>query len=586
MTLKTDLLDLSREEKLKMLKKLEIRDNMLLFFEKYHRDNKGQKLTLGDKFRHMEESYYLHPLYDFVVQEASTQIGKSLNVTIYVLACAAAGLSVMVVLPTKKFKDAYYQEKFASAIAVSQEYQKFKKDSVADSSDLMQFGKGLIKFVSANITADMSASFSADVVVVEEMDQIDKKGMENLPLAFGRMDASDYKFVRIISNSKNGETHKYLQKSDKRVRMSPCNVCGEFSKLDFFDTVVERKYDSEDNLIGAELRDKQWFPGGKIDIQVKCPCDDCDGDLERLSEKSYWMPTAFSEQNIVGYTMPSMVSGLVKISTLWQEYKEAMDDPAKMAAFYFRRLAIPFESVGNKISSSALKRCCMDKNFSFVIKSEGKSGECYHVPNFSNINANLSEFDKTRCVMGVDVSPTHLDISIASIEKNGLKLQFVAKMDPVEKHNLLSLIDRYNIQIGVIDIGPERLYANWLQDSVSIPIWKCKYQGAGDDRDAKENWDELIYTVDRTEALDEANGLIKQQQICLPYNFEAIFGGIWKDEMTALSRKMKEDKKGKGKMYWDGSNNDHSFHSLAYLNIAHKLLSSSQEMGMDDIYIG
>jgi len=581
-----DLSSFSRQDKLKMLKKLEIRDLMLLFASKYHRDNKGHKLVFDDRFRHMEEAYNLHPLYDFVVQEASTQIGKSLNIVQYCLAASVAGLQVMVILPTKKFKDAYYQEKFASAIAMSPEYRAYKKDSVANSNDLMQFGRGMIKFVSANVTADMGSSFAADSIVIDEYDQICSKGLENLPLAFGRMDASPYKFVRIISNSKNGETHKYIQKSDKRVRMAPCNVCNEYSELDFFKTVVKREYDAEDNVINVKLRDETWYPGCKRDILVKCPCEGCDGDLERLSEDCYWQPTAFSEEDIVGYTKPSMISGLVRISKLWQEYKEAMDDPARMAAFYFRRLAVPFESVGNKVSESGIKKCCMDKDFTFQIKSVDKAGECYDLHDLTLENRNKSEFDQTKCVMGVDVSPTHLDICVASVEKNGLKLQYVAKMDPVEKHNLLGLITRYNIKVGVIDIGPERLYANWLQDATEIPVWKCKYQGAGDDRDAKENWDDFIYTVDRTEALDEANGLIKTKQLLIPTNFELILEGSWKEELLALSRKMSEDKKGKSKVYWDGSNNDHSFHSLAYMNIAYKLLSSSKELDLDDIYIG
>ena len=577
---------LSRREKLILCKKLEIQENVRLFTEKYHRNTKGEKLVFDDDFRHMEEAYKFQPLYDWVVEMASTQIGKTDKGVIYALACAKAGLNVLYVLPNKKFKDAYYQEKISRPISLSPDYRKIKKDGVANSNDLMQFGTGMIKFVSANIEADMAASFSADVIVIEEIDVFDKKAMENIPLAFGRMDASKYKFVRIISNCKTGRVLEYYETSDKRVRMVPCNTCGEYSELDFFETVVEREYDAEDNVINVKLRDETWYPGCKRDILVKCPCKGCDGDLERLSDDCYWQATAHSELNRVGYKMPSMISGLVKISTLWQEYKEAMDDPAKMAAFYFRRLAELFESVGNKVSESGIKKCCMDKDFAFQIKSVDKAGECYDLHDLTLHNRNKSEFDQTKCVMGVDVSPTHLDICVASVEKNGLKLQYVSKMDPVEKHNLLGLITRYNIKVGVIDIGPERLYANWLQDATEIPVWKCKYQGAGDDRDAKENWDDFIYTVDRTEALDEANGLIKTKQLLIPTNFELILEGSWKEELLSLSRKMSEDKKGKSKVYWDGSNNDHSFHSLAYMNIAYKLLSSSKELDLDDIYIG
>ena len=67
-------------------------------------------------------------------------------------------------------------------------------------------------------------------------------------------------------------------------------------------------------------------------------------------------------------------------------------------------------------------------------------------------------------------------------------------------------------------------------------------------------------------------------------NYADILGGVWKDEMTALTVTLKKTAAGKDSKSWTGSNNDHSFHAMAFLKMAHKL-SFEQIIQADSITI-
>ena len=573
--------ELTLKEKLSYIKRLEIKEVAHKFATEYHRNTSGHKLRF-DTFLHMVDLYDDGPLFKDIVIMGGTQIGKTDWLIVNILAAAYCGLNVFYVLPHNKMRDKYVQEKILRPIKSCPEYKEIKKQAIADSVEQMEFGKGMIKFVSANVTAEMT-SFSADILVVDETDQINKASLPNLELGMGRLDGSSYQFTRLVSNpsSEDGYISDKYDKTDKRVRKCPCDKCGVYSELNWFKTVVEEIKNEDGEVINVVLRDKEWFPGIRRDIHIKCPEPGCDGNIQRFDPSAYWEPTAFSEQGIVGFHMPSIISHSTQVSKLWFEFKDARDSPAKMQAFYARRLALPYSKQGHKVSVNVLKRCADDEEYNFELHSDC----AYSTYSLHDYNKNKRERDRKFSVMGVDVSPTHLDISIATVEPNYQKLIYVGKNDPDSVAVLLDLIERYYVKVATIDIGPERLFANEFQEKAPCPVWKCKYKGAGDDRDAQENYNDMIYVVDRTEALDESYSQYKQGRILLPFNFKEVIDGVWAEEMQALSRSFTEDSKGRLKVSWTGSNEDHSRHADAYRHISYKL-SQQGELTDDDIYLG
>ena len=277
--------------------------------------------------------------------------------------------------------------------------------------------------------------------------------------------------------------------------------------------------------------------------------------------------------------MPSLCRPSLKVSKVWDDYKKAEGNPLKMAAFYFRRLALPFGEEGHKVSANLLEKSAYDEDHIFEIVGN----EAYDILDFNELNKGKSELDRLESVMGLDVSPTHIDIIITSIHNNKLKARYIAKMDPNAKLEILELVNRYNVKVAVVDIGPERLWSEWFQDNANCSVWLGNYKGAGT-RKSVENHEDEIYTMDRTVALDEAWASIKTKNILLPHNFQDILDGVWVSEMTALTQTIKRMPSGRSKKSWEGSNNDHSFHALAFLKMAHKL-SFEQIIQVDSISI-
>ena len=248
--------NLSDRDKIKYIKKLEIAEKVREFATKYHRNTSGERLNF-EEFISMVELYDDGPLEDKLVIKSATQTGKTDNIVIYALACAACGLNVLYVFPHRKFKDSYVQEKILKPISTSPEYKDLMKNSVANSVDQLQFGRagGIMKFVSANVAADM-VSFSADVVIIEEIDTFDIKAKQNIPKAMGRMDGSRYGFLRIISNPETGTIDDWYDRSDKRVKKVPCDKCGKCQEIDWFLNIVEETFDDDSgDLISTKPRD-------------------------------------------------------------------------------------------------------------------------------------------------------------------------------------------------------------------------------------------------------------------------------------------------------------------------------------------
>ena len=569
-----DFDNLNKNDAISYLKRLDIQEKMFEFATECHRNMNGEKMRF-DTFQHMIELYDDGALFKDIVIIGATQIGKTDWLIIYILAAAYCGLNIFYVLPHNKMRDKYVQEKILRPISTSPEYKKIKSEGIAGSVEQLSFGSGMIRFVSANVRSEMT-SFAADIIVIDETDQIKGEGVENIELGLGRLDGSIHQFKRFVSNptTEKGFINQWYKKSDQRVRKCPCNKCGIFNEIDWFKSVVEEIKNKEDVVVGHKIRDEDWEAGCGRDIYIKCSEIGCDGNIQRFAKEAYWEATAISEQGIVGYRMPSLISSISKVSNLWFEFRDAIGKPSKMSAFYARRLALAYSELGGKISVDTMQKC-VDEEYSF------------HTENSCAYDKwDIIDTPDIRCAMGVDVSPSHLDVSIASIEGNKQRIQYIGKLDPEDKNALHELIERYNVDVCVIDIGPELMFVNDFQLEAKCVVWKCKYQGAGSDRSLKYNFNDLILNTDRTEALDKSYSKYKLRKIILPENFEDILEGIFEEEMKALSRITHEDPKdGKLIVTWDGSNNDHSRHSDSYRNLAGETMIDDV-LDMDAIHIG
>jgi len=486
-----------------------------------------------------------------MVLMGAAQICKSEFMVINMLATSYCGCNVFCILPKYEMKESYVLSRVKRPINQSSEYQSIVRDGNMNSTVTLSFGKGMLRFVGANVESDF-VEFAGDLYCVDETDQV--QTWENVELGKSRLGSSQYKFHIYLSNpsTPDGKINEMYLNSDQRKWMAPCANCGEFCNMDWFDSVVEAVLDSSGNVLNYKLRDSEWQAGCGRDIQIKCP--HCKvGNISRFDERNHWKAHAVSLDNIEGYHVPSIVSPLVTVSELYHEFTLGLSDPSKMRYFYNMRLGLPYSAQGASVSNELLDKCAKGPNLVML-------------PEMSYVPEDSSE---APCSMGVDVASSRLDVRISRNNKGRREGVFFGKLDSnTGWEDLHNLIERYNVKCCVIDSGPESKLAQDFQEIAKCQVWRCKYLGEGTERVLKRNFNEMIISVDRTEALDRGYAQLKAGKNMLPKNYESIYGGLYAKEMTALVRNSTENKKGVARYEWVGSKQDHSRHADVYDLIA------------------
>lgn len=556
-----------------MIKSIEIKNTRVHFAKNCHRNTHGERLEF-DRFRHMIDLY--NSVSPDIMIVGGAQIGKTDWLVVDTLAAAYNNLSVFFVLPKHDHMTAYCKEKVKKAIDLSPEYKSLNKNAISDAIGLLQFGSGLIKFVGANVTADF-VSFSADQYVTDEIDKCESD--DNLELGYSRLQASKFRFTRIVSNPTTTDGRiwqKWLQ-SNQQVWVCPCSKCGEFTDLDWFKCVVEEVEDSQGNVVSHILRDREWYPGIGRDIYIKCPQPGCDGNIERFSPHCYWK-AKYPERKLAGYHMPSLISPLSSVEDGWVKYRAGLDNPSRMSYFYSMFLALPYAPVGSKVTPNLLGNCV------------GKETQQYTVQCLPDHARIPEDTHPGPCSMGIDTSPNHVDIRISSNERGKRKMVYIGKLDiqgqaeHVVQQQLLTLAERFNVSCAVIDIGPEKILATGFQENAPFAVWLCKFLGRGEDRLLKYNQSDMIISVDRTEALDRVYSQLKTGKNLLPANYKSIMQGVYVSEMTSLVREVSEDKAGKLRYSWT-SGNDHAFLADAYDIMAWDIIQDDVLTGEQCVFV-
>lgn len=555
---------LSKDQLRKLNRTIDIRETRLEFVKKFHLNTKGEKMDLV-KFPHLIDWY--ESTADTICIIGAAQTGKSEFVVIDMLAASYLGCNIFVVLPKYEMRDIYATTRVKRPLMTSPHYKKIVQEGMMNSTQIIQFGKGMIKFVGANVESDF-VEYAADMYVVEETDKITT--WANVEMGYSRLQASIFKYKRFVSNpsTTDGKIEEIYKDSDQRVWKCRCKDCGEFHDLDWFKCVVEEIRDSNGNVIDYQLRDKEWKRGCGRDISVKCPhCKT--GNIERFHPDNHWEATN-PEGLYEGYRAPSLISVLCTVSELYDEFVKALSNPSKMQAFYNMRLGMSYSAPGNSVPVELLASCS-DPKQNFVITPETAyiPGDCHPGP----------------CSMGVDVAPTRLDVRISFNDKGKRRAVYFGKLSTdTGWDELTNLAERYNVAACVIDIGPEVDQTKKFADDANFDVWRCKYQGAGSERTMKLNHNDMIIAIDRTVALDKGYSQLKSKKNVLPANFLSIYDGLYSQEMTSLIRQMSE-KEGNQKYEWVGSPQDHSRHSDAYDLLAHSLIEEDV-LTIDNITIG
>ena len=543
-----------------LAKMIDVRDTRINFALNHHVNTRGERMDFSH-YPHIRSLY--NSLAFEVVLMGSVQSMKSEWSIIDHFAMAYNGLSVFYVLPKFETRTTYVQNRVNRCVENVKEYKKIIGSGFFDSVAMKNFGKGVVKYVGSNVLSDFK-EFPADAIFVEEVDQCDEA---NVDFALDRTRASHYQFKRYLGNPtiKNEGIHKFFLRSDQREWFVPCLQCGEFSMLDWFETVVEEVVDNQGNIVSYKLRDKDWKEGARRDI--KCVCSECGGELERDSQKGEWR--AQNEGAAVeGYHISMLCSPINSISGMWDRFGRAMNDPGLLKQFFNSDLGLPYNAAGNRVTDTLLDRC-IDEDFEFVIRPN-----MGHVPEDSCL---------TPCSMGVDVGKI-LDVRISKMEpRNARRMMWCGKIRATDIHVLHELIAQYSVEKVVMDAGPELMLAQDFQDSAECDVWLCRYHSMeGSDRKRIYNTMDRIISIDRTEALDRSYAQLRTRKNILPHNYKDICLGEYIEEMCSSVRNIVEDTKGNSRYEWTKAK-DHQRHADTYDYLASQLLN---EAVIEDVAIG
>lgn len=541
------LLDaVSDNELAKMAMLLKIKDTRLKFALDYHVNTRGDRMDFKT-YPHIRKLYESSA--KTIVLQGSVQSFKSEWSIIDHFAAAYCGLSIFYVLPKYEMRTTYVQNRVNRVVENVREYKKIIKESFFDSVAMKHFGKGTIKYVGSNVLADFT-EFPADMLVVEELDECNK---ENLTYGLDRLRASPYQFKRYLANPRHkgqGINELFLE-SNMQEWSVPCVACGKYSFTDWFSTVVEEIRDRDGNVVDYRLRDTEWEEGCGRDIYLICP--KCNGKLERSSTKGKW--EAQADSPVEGFHISMLCNLINSVSGMWKRFRRGILDPAKMQQFYNSDLGQPYSAVGSKVTESLLENS-VEIGHVFHIE-----GSCGHV---------RGDTHEGPCSMGVDVG-SNLDVRVSYVTSQGKRRAvFIGKVKNLDE--LVDIIERYNVQVAVIDSMPEATLVADFQEVAPCDVWACSYrQSEGSDKRKRFDYNTQMVMIDRTAALDKSFAQLKRRRNLLPENYGPLLSGVYVEEMCLPVRELVEDSKGRQRYEWT-KGIDHQRHADTYDALAAEMM--------------
>jgi len=461
------------------------------------------------------------------------------------------------VLPTYTIRDRFVQQRINPLLQSVPMYRVLSGiDTSAGRTNrkpgnlkLKRFGSGAIMFLGSNTAGDF-LEFSADTLIVDEYDQCDP---QNLAKARDRLRASDSPQMFRLGNPTLPRTgiSKVYDASDCRRWFHRCSRCSKWQPIDWFENVVQKTDGGEWQLRDTQRHDHE---------DPRAVCRFCNKPFDRRAKPGAWV-AQHPTRSRRGYWISRLDCLDESYQTLFAEWTEAQSDAAKLSTFYTSVLGAPFEHSGARISYEMLFECATGPDLDYV------GGKHYR--------------DHT-ITMGVDVRTIlNISISTAEYDDNGNLTRRALWVGACRSFNeVQSMIERYHVDVCVIDAMPETRKAKELRDyalttSTRCAVWLCRFHPTpriGSQKyGMKQNWTERVVSVDRTQVMDTTFDDIRNGNRKWPSDVFTVFG--WSDQMRASVRILDEER---SRIRWvEGNAADHYRLADVYDRIAFDINESA-----------
>lgn len=527
----------------------------------HHTNKRSQPMTFGDK-------PYLIPLYAILpeLREAdfskAVQTGLSELLIAYILYQAGWNDRIAAyVLPQYKTSARFVSDRIDTVLLRTPAYADRLPGGPLGLEDFgsrgnlqrKRFGRrGSLLFLGSNTPSDF-LEFSADIALVDEWDNCD---LTNVAKIKDRVRESDHPQIFRVSNPRipgRGITRRFNEGSKARW-FHRCPHCGERQPLDWFKHVVER-----DRVGNYYPRDRERAEHPELG-DIRPVCQRCKRPWDRVADGGVWV--AEEPSRPVASFHISRMDVLASrrdpqpLRSAFAEFVRAQLDQSELVAFWAGFLGLAYTPPGASVTQEMITHAStgapMDHN----------GGD---------------EYEDQTVVMGCDVgSMLNVKISRLSVaeddEKHPYRRHTLWTGAVPDFEDLYSMIDRYHVDVCVIDSMPEARKVKELRDHYeyegTCQVWLARYyptpKVGADVFGLRMDYDEGVVTADRTQLLDTTLDDLRLVRNELPSDIDTVLH--FSEQMIAPKRRI--DEKSNRAIWDEGSNADHYRHADAYERLA------------------
>jgi hypothetical protein len=379
------------------------------------------------------------------------------------------------------------------------------------------------------------------------LDEKDEMVQENIPLAKERQSGYDETIIWEISTPTIDGIgiNETFELSTQNEFFFKCPSCSRFINLTFPESI---------EIIGEDFNDPRLS-------ESFYKCSLCDVKLPHETKTNWlgtgrWIPK-FEDRSMTGWGIGQMYSSAraAHPSKFLESFFKAKTNPAEEQEFFNSKLGVPHIVDGARINEKDIDSCIGT-----------------HVSALENYDGLVT--------IGIDVgNDLHFEIDKWFLSPNMVDINAEAKClvlavgKVAHFEELDTLMQRFNISAGVVDVQPERRKAYEFACRFWGKIRLCFYgRGISGKNIHLSDEDEMTVTVDRTSWLDMSLSRFRSNKISLPRDVPKEY----REHIKALTRIYEKDIDGNpiGKYVKSSARPDHFAHARNYSEIALPLAAS------------
>ena len=412
------------------------------------------------------------------------------------------------------------------------------------------------------------------------LDEVDEMTADNIPLAWERLSGQMEKEIWMVSTPtiEGKGINAHYQKTTQEHFHFRCPGCSRLTELVFPECL---------EITADGIHDPRL-----MDTYIKCK--ECNKKLPHETKAewlkdSLWVPT-YADRPDRGFHINQLYSSTVPPHEIAEKALLAVSNAADEQELYNSKLGLTHTVAGAQITDAQINAC----------KKGHRQPEGLSPVNWGQLSQDLG-FDTRGCIItcGIDIGkfihfvfecwkryPTPGRNADPSLNAHPILIK-ADKCRDIEE--LYPLMDFYNPNMTVIDIGPERRLSYQFATKYMGRVKMCQYVegisgrhfAARSEDAAKPIIDEPVVSVDRTSWLDLSLGRFRSGMIHLPNYIQPEYC----DNIKALVRQPKKDKEGNIIYRYEHKDNeaDHYAHARNYSEIAYPIALGGGEAEDIDI---